>query len=93
LAIVVIHGEMNYKQSWSTFLSLSCVRASFVCCCDAAINIVVDRGFHPGALLFHDVVIHECCGTLLFLSAAEMLLFFSMCATESKAGQAMTQQW
>jgi hypothetical protein len=44
-------------------------------------------------LLFHNVVIHEHCGTLSFLSAAEMLLFFSMNATENKGGHATTQQW
>jgi hypothetical protein len=44
--------------------------------------------------LFHDfVIIHEHCETLFFLSAIEMLLFFSMNATESKGGQAKTQQW
>jgi hypothetical protein len=43
--------------------------------------------------LFHDVVIHEHCGALLFLSVADMLLFFSMNAMESKGGHATTQQW
>ncbi len=81
------------KWITSDLSPLSCARASFVCCCDIVVN-VVECGLHPWVLLFHDfVIIHEHCETLFFLSAIEMLLFFSMNATESKGGQAKTQQW